>query len=112
MRPHPMHCPILIAVVLPCGVSRGRGRGFDSGVEIGAEGRWQAPSRTASVPVRDRLTCADVRNQAEHSPVCLADTEEVTGSIPVPPTSSLCRSEGISVAQPRPGYQVIADQLN
>jgi hypothetical protein len=38
---------------------------------------------------QDWLTSADVHKQTEFGPVCLADTEEVTGSIPVPPTQTL-----------------------
>src|SRR5215470_3060705 len=54
---------------------------------MGEEGRWQARSITASVPVQDPLTCADVRNQAEHGLACLADKEEVRGSSPRRPTT-------------------------
>jgi hypothetical protein len=77
---------MLIAVALRCGESRARGWVSDFGSEMGAEGRWQARSITASVPVQGPLTCADVRNQAEHGLACLADKEEVRGSSPRRPT--------------------------
>jgi hypothetical protein len=82
---------MLIAVALPCGGSRACGRVSDFGSEMGAEGRWQARSITASVPAQEPLTCADVHNQAEHGAVCLADKEEVRGSSPRRPTTTQVR---------------------
>jgi hypothetical protein len=77
----------------PCGEPQSRGRMSDSGSEMGAEGHWQTLSKAAHVPAQDRLTSADEHKQTERDGVCLADTEEVTGSIPVPPTRSLQVSE-------------------
>ncbi len=84
---------MLIALAVRCGNLRADSRVSDSGSEMGAEGRWQVRSGAANVANRDSLTCADVHKQTEHRPVSLPDTEEVTGSIPVPPTRSLQTSE-------------------
>ncbi len=79
---------MLIALSAPCGEQHGGGQVSDSGSEMGAEGRWQVRSGAANVASRDWLTCADVHKQTESGLVCLPDTEEVTGSIPVPPTQT------------------------
>jgi hypothetical protein len=45
-----------------------------------------ALKKRPTCPPKKGLTCADEHKQAKRSPVCLADTEASTGSIPVLPT--------------------------
>src|SRR5216683_974778 len=80
----------------------------DSGSAMGAAGYRQVRSGGVGGADSTPLTCADRPEQAACPPMRLADTEEVTGSIPVPPTTSTRRSAGLLLRRAWPNRRPVS----